>query len=462
MSDLGMPARFTAVRRLLTGGPPLVRRVLVIGAIALIMTALGAIVFAPKPAFAANHTINITGFAFSPDLLTVAPGDTVTFVNQETDGTIHSIRGDFTSPDLPPGASFTVTISAAGTFSYYCGLHPYMTGTIVATSNPPPTSAAATTRPPTSRPPTSAAPTSRPPTSSVPTSAGPTSATPTTPAPGAAPCDNPTVGADQGDGTKLATYETVSGVKVFKLCMAPVNWEVSPGVVRPAYAFNGLVPGPTIKVNEGDKLRFIVQNQLPDHTAVHWHGMELPNAQDGVPDITQPHILPGETYTYEWTAKTTGTHWYHSHMGGGQVGKGLYGALLITPTLGDITADKHYTLAIGDGSNGFTLNGKSYPATATLAAKVNQKVHVRLIGAGPEMLHPMHLHGMQFQVVAQDGTKLASPYWADTLTVAVGQTFDIVFQPKDVGKWLLHCHIFSHSEGPNGMLGLVTVVNVTA
>jgi plastocyanin len=459
MSDTTAPEPFAALRRALSNASPPLRRLMLIGVIALSILVSGTTLFAPKAAQAANHTIAIKNFAFTPDVLTLAPGDTVTFVNQETDGTVHAIRGDFTSPDLPPGATFTVTIVAAGSYNYYCSFHPYMTGIINAgTASPSPSrSPSASPSPSPSRSPSGS------PSPGVSPGVSPSpSVTPTTPTPGSAPCDDPVLGADQGDGTRLAAYEVAGSVKVFKLCMSQTDWEVSPGVVKLAYTFNGIVPGPTIKVNEGDKVRVIVQNDLPEHTAVHWHGMVLPNAQDGVPDITQPHILPGETYTYEWTAKSTGTHWYHSHMGGGQVGRGLYGALLVTPTLGDIAADKHYTIQIGDGSNGFTFNGKSYPATAPLAAAVNQKVHIRLIGAGPEMIHPIHLHGAAFQVVAQDGNKLASPYTVDTLNVGVGQTYDIVFQPKEPGKWLLHCHIFSHSEGPNGMIGLVTIVNVTA
>ncbi|WP_147943480.1 multicopper oxidase domain-containing protein [Microbispora sp. CSR-4] len=459
MSDTTAPEPFAALRRALSNASPPLRRLMLIGVIALSILVSGTTLFAPKAAQAANHTIAIKNFAFTPDVLTLAPGDTVTFVNQETDGTVHAIRGDFTSPDLPPGATFTVTIVAAGSYNYYCSFHPYMTGIINAgTASPSPSrSPSASPSPSPSRSPSGS------PSPGVSPGVSPSpSVTPTTPTPGSAPCDDPVLGADQGDGTRLAAYEVVGSVKVFKLCMSQTDWEVSPGVVKLAYTFNGMVPGPTIKVNEGDKVRVIVQNDLLEHTAVHWHGMVLPNAQDGVPDITQPHILPGETYTYEWTAKSTGTHWYHSHMGGGQVGRGLYGALLVTPTLGDIAADKHYTIQIGDGSNGFTFNGKSYPATAPLAAAVNQKVHIRLIGAGPEMIHPIHLHGAAFQVVAQDGNKLASPYTVDTLNVGVGQTYDIVFQPKEPGKWLLHCHIFSHSEGPNGMIGLVTIVNVTA
>ncbi|GAA4468358.1 multicopper oxidase domain-containing protein [Phytohabitans houttuyneae] len=462
MSDTSLPDRLGAVRRLLRNPSRPVRRLAVVLGVVIATFIAGVAIFAPRMAMAANHTITIKNFTFTPEVLNVSPGDTVTFVNQETDGTLHTIRGDFTSPDLPPGASFTVTITGTRSYSYFCGNHPYMLGTINSGSAPPTTTAPT----PTTAAPTTAAPTTSPPTTGpVPTTpvATPTgTASPTPPPSGTPPCQNPTVGAEQGDGTRLATFEVVGGVKVFKLCMAPLNLQVSAGVIRPALAFNGIVPGPTIKVNEGDKLRFIVQNNMTEHTAVHWHGMELPNAQDGVPDITQPHIMPGEIYTYEWTAKSTGTHWYHSHMGGSQVGKGLYGALLITPTLGDITADKHYTVEIGDGSNGFTLNGRSYPATVPLSARLNQKVHIRLIGTGPEMLHPMHLHGMPFQVVAQDGIKITSPYTVDTLTVAPGQTFDIVFQPKEVGKWLLHCHVFSHSEGPNGMVGLVTVLDITA
>jgi FtsP/CotA-like multicopper oxidase with cupredoxin domain len=242
--------------------------------------------------------------------------------------------------------------------------------------------------------------------------------------------------------------------------MAPIQWEISPGVVRSALAFNGIIPGPTIKVTENDKVRVIVQNNLTEHTGLHWHGMILPNAQDGVPGLTQEPIEPGAIYTYEWTAKATGTHWYHTHMGGSQVGKGLYGGLLVTPLLGDIAADKHYTVAVSDGL-GFTFNGKSWPSTVPLVAKVGQRVHLRIIGAGPEGIHSIHLHGQPFQVIAQDGNKLPSPYSADTILVGPGQTYDLMFQPVNPGRWLLHCHIFSHAEGEHGMNGMTATVDVS-
>ncbi|WNZ10819.1 multicopper oxidase domain-containing protein [Streptomyces sp. 11x1] len=265
---------------------------------------------------------------------------------------------------------------------------------------------------------------------------------------------------DLGDGTRLAPYEVVDGVKVFKLHAAPVSWETAPGKVRQAYAFNGIVPGPVIRVNEGDPVRIVVENDLPEPTAVHWHGMDLPNSQDGVPGLTQPEIEPGESYTYEWKAISPGTHWYHSHMHGEQEGKGLYGSLEVVPRTGDIRADRDYRIMIGDGALGFVFNGKSFPATEGLSARVGEKVRIRLIGTGPEMIHPIHLHSGHFTVVAQDGRPLPVPQEMDTLNVGVGQTYDIVWTPTTTGKWMIHCHIFSHSETHEGMAGLVSVFQV--
>lgn len=276
----------------------------------------------------------------------------------------------------------------------------------------------------------------------------------------AALVDGPVAGVDLGDGTFTAPYVVAQGVKVFHLRMAPVQWEVSPGVVKEAWTFNGTVPGPTLRINEGDRVRFVVQNDLPEMTGVHWHGMVLPNDQDGVPHLTQNPIMPGETFTYEWTAVSTGTHWYHAHMGGLQIGKGLYGSLEIVPKSGDIQSDRDYRVIFNDGFLGFVLNGKSFPATRPLKAKVGERVRIRLIGSGPEMIHPVHLHGGHFELLAQDGHLLPFPVKMDTVNTGVGQTYDILFVPPSPGKWLLHCHIFSHSEASHGMQGMVTYLDV--
>jgi FtsP/CotA-like multicopper oxidase with cupredoxin domain len=148
-------------------------------------------------------------------------------------------------------------------------------------------------------------------------------------------------------------------------------------------------------------------------------------------------------------------------MGGSQVGKGLYGPLQVVPKHGDFKVDRDYSVMIGDQNLGYVLNGKSFPATVPLQAKVGERVRIRITAAGDDV-HPMHLHGQDFTEVAQDGQPLAVPPKMDTLIVGAGQTYDIIVVPVAPGKWLFHCHRFSHSESGNGMMtGLVTILNVT-
>ncbi len=272
-------------------------------------------------------------------------------------------------------------------------------------------------------------------------------------------------GAARGDGTVFARYDTdKDGTKIFKLDAAPYTWNVAPGVKKQAFAFNGTVPGPTIRVIEGDKVRVIVSNHLPMGTAVHWHGMVLPNKMDGVPGITQEPIQPGSSMTYEFVAVATGTHWYHSHWDGDQVGKGLYGSLEVVPHTGDRAVDRDYRLFVGDTNLGFVINGRTYPGTEALKAKVGEKIRIRLTPTG-ELSHPFHLHGQPFQLVAQDGFDLPQPITMDTLLISTAQTFDIVTVALAPGRWMFHCHIFSHMHAPgphagHAMAGLVTTLDV--
>lgn len=266
---------------------------------------------------------------------------------------------------------------------------------------------------------------------------------------------------DLQDGTTLAPWELKDGVKVFTLTTAPLKWQAKPGgPVIDAMAINGHVPAPTIQLEEGDKARFVIRNEMPESTSIHWHGMDLENDQDGVPHLTQEPIEPGQSFTYEWTAISTGTHWYHSHMHGDQEGAGLYGSLEVTPRLGDIPSDRDYRIIIGDGPLGFVFNGKSFPATRALRAKVGERVRIRLINSGPNNVHSIHLHSGFFSQVAQDGRNAPVPVEMDTINVGVGQTFDLIWKPTRPGKWMIHCHIFSHSETKHGMTGMVSIFTV--
>ena len=413
-------------------------------AVAVLVTS--GVTLAVMPASHASETpvvrVSIDHISYAPQDLTVRPNTRVVWTNNESDGTTHTVTGGpLGSPDLAPGMSYSYTFTQPGQYTYHCRFHPYMEGHVNVTDEVVETTTTSAT---------------------ATTAAGPGSTSTTKPA--AAP-DNGSeyLGAALGDGTFLAKYQLVDGVKVFHLVMSQIDWAVTKGHTLQAFAFDGTVPGPVIRVSEGDRLRIIVENKLPagEMTGVHWHGMVLPNDQDGVPGITQDPIQPGQTYTYEWTAVTTGTHWYHAHMGGAQIGKGLYGPLQIVPKKGnDIPAAHDYSLMFGDTNLGFVLNGKSFPDTAPLQAKVGERIHIRLYDPGDDE-HAIHLHGTAFQVVAQDGHLLPQPYSADTLLIGPGQTFDIVAVMTVPGKWALHCHKFIHSENGMGMMGMTTILNVS-
>ncbi len=282
-------------------------------------------------------------------------------------------------------------------------------------------------------------------------------------------------------GNQLLEPTMDGKTKVFNLTAQDIKWEVSKGQFVDAMAYNGQIPGPQIDVSYGDHIRIVLQNQLDQPTVLHFHGMTVPNSQDGVPYITQDPIMPGQYWTYEFTVKDPpGMYVYHSHFNSTeQVGSGLYGALMIEPpgghwpyralnvndrtgfsTLGGpVTVDEETTLFLGDGPLGYVLNGKSFPATSPIVVNKGDWLLIHMANDG-SMLHPMHLHGYHFEVVGQDGFPLEQPYMADTLVIAPGQRFDVLVHAIYPGAWAFHCHILPHVEGPQGMYGMVTALVV--
>jgi FtsP/CotA-like multicopper oxidase with cupredoxin domain len=266
----------------------------------------------------------------------------------------------------------------------------------------------------------------------------------------------------QGLGGQPLEYTMDGDVKVFNLTASVIEWEFAPGEYAEAWAYNGVVPGPEIRVTEGDKVRVNITNNLNETTAIHWHGLIVPADQDGVPFITQPPIKPGESFTYEFPIRegNAGTHMYHSHMNAAeQVTRGMLGAFIVEPKDPSTRPqfDREYTLVLNDGYiGGYSLNGKSFPATHPLVAKRGEKVLIRYLNEGV-MIHPMHLHGMPMTVVACDGYLLPQPYMCDTLNIAPGQRFEAIVEATEVGTWAFHCHILTHAESAHGMFGMVTV-----
>jgi FtsP/CotA-like multicopper oxidase with cupredoxin domain len=276
------------------------------------------------------------------------------------------------------------------------------------------------------------------------------------------------------------------GVKVFDLETSVIEWNILTDQPMMAYAFNYQVPGPRIRVTEGDRLRINVTNHLPESTTVHWHGLILPNAMDGPAEITQEPIAPGETFSYEFTTEQRGTYFYHSHDHvDRQQTLGLYGALIIDPRDPAEDAVYDYDLVIqlqewleregytypampmeGGMPNFFTINGKAYPETETVRMRVGETLRVRFIGSSSGFIHPMHIHGGPFQIVETDGYPVpADGQWTkDTVNVGPGERYDVIWEAREPGKWLIHCHINHHTTNDNvevaGGGGLMLIIDV--
>ena len=255
-------------------------------------------------------------------------------------------------------------------------------------------------------------------------------------------------------------------VKVFHLVAEEFEHEFAPGSKAICWGYNGGTPGPTIEATEGDRVRILVTNRLREATTIHWHGLLLPSGMDGVGGLTQPKIQPGETFAYEFTLRQHGTHMYHPHADEmTQMAMGMMGLFIIHPKGGD-TVDRDYAFilhnfalhpgtrrpdpAVMQDFDLWTFNSKVFPAIETLVARTGERVRIR-VGNLSMWNHPIHLHGVQFDVTGSDGGRWPRAQWRREVTeiVGVGQMRDIEFTAVP-GDWALHCHMSHHTMGPMG------------
>jgi manganese oxidase len=269
-------------------------------------------------------------------------------------------------------------------------------------------------------------------------------------------------------GLQPLIYETDGNVKVFRLTAEKIKWETKEGVLVEAMAYNRMVPGPVIRVTEGDRVRIIVTNLMDEPHTTHWHGLFVPNDMDGVPGISQDPIMPGYSFTYEFTAAPHGTRLYHSHFNAmTQEGSGLYSMFIIDERNppAERRADREEIMLLGDGPLGFVINGKEFPMTEPIHMKMGERVRVRMANLGA-MYHPMHMHGGFMTVIAKDGFPVPQPQKINTISIAPGETWDVILHPQFAGTWIWHCHVLSHATGPRdadgnetaaGMIGVIVV-----
>ncbi len=264
------------------------------------------------------------------------------------------------------------------------------------------------------------------------------------------------------DGATLP-FVMKDGVKEFRLTAEPVKQEFAPGMTVNAWGYNGRTPGPTIEAVEGDRVRILVTNRLPEHTSIHWHGVLLPNGMDGVAGLLQPHIKPGETFAYEFTLRQHGTLMYHPHADETvQMAMGMMGFLVIHPRAPKRRVDRDFCLfthewAIEPGSstpnpnvmvdfNIFTFNGRVFPGTSPMLIRLGDRVRFRFANVSMDS-HPLHIHGHRMILTETDGGQLPETAWSPETTINVppGTTRTLELVADNPGDWPLHCHKSHHA-----------------
>ncbi len=256
------------------------------------------------------------------------------------------------------------------------------------------------------------------------------------------------------------SFTTDNGVKVFHLVAEPVRQQIAPAKTIDVWGFNGSAPGPTIQVTQGDRIRIVVDNHLPEPTSMHWHGFEIPHNMDGGPGISQDVIAPGGRFVYEFTLHQVGTYFYHSHMAMQEM-IGMLGAFIMHPkTAYAPRVDQDFVILLQEYAvlpnntvpntmnmefNWLVFNGKTGPATTPLLVRLGDRVRIRLINLGMDH-HPIHLHGHTFYTTGTEGGRIPEIAWCpgNTVLVGVAQSRDVEFVANNPGDWMLHCHMPHH------------------
>ncbi len=309
-------------------------------------------------------------------------------------------------------------------------------------------------------------------------------------------------------------------IKAYTLTVKNLGFEIFPDQPMMGWGFDGVIPGPTFRVKEGDKVRITLKNEADDSHTMHIHGIEKPVIADGVPYIGQKPVEKGESYTFEFTAGNIGTHWYHCHVDSSHhVDMGLYGVFIVEPKEEILEYDREYIMVLdewptahihrhgdptdltdheksklmkvhesstpgghahpmelpakrdyyprthwprNDVYDGFTINGRSFPMTQPIDVKEGEKVRIRFVNVG-YMSHFMHTHSHKFKVVARDGSYVNEPQLLDTVEIGPAQRVDIILYANNPGIWPFHCHRLNHvaNEGayPGGMLTFIRYID---
>lgn len=289
----------------------------------------------------------------------------------------------------------------------------------------------------------------------------------TGPIPAATPAPGESKMTPRTDGAMQAIPDAASTTKTFHLVERKAPWELFPGMTVMASTYNGVVPGPVLQVNQGDRVVIDYRNLSDKPDVIHLHGIHgIGVDMDGVPGISQPMVNPGQSYTYEFIANQPGTFIYHTHGAEAMLQSGLYGAIIVLPKhpRPNERADRDYLELISSWTiqsgveNHFTLNGKEYPATKQLEVRKGDRVRIRWINISGEEWHTMHTHGHDQHVIDRDASPVGFDDVQDTIALGPGQRADVIVDMNaKPGTWLIHCHVGDHTEDAHAMpAGLIT------
>ncbi len=266
----------------------------------------------------------------------------------------------------------------------------------------------------------------------------------------------PVITTDVGD----LPFEMDGDTKVFHLTAHVFKQQIAPDKTIDMWGFNGSAPGPTIQVTQGDKVRVIFKNELPEGCSIHWHGFEVPIGYDGVPGISQEPVPPGAEFTYHFDIRQEGTYFYHSHMAMQEMA-GMLGAFIMHPKEPYRPhCDKDFVINLQQYSvlansttpdtmsmnwNWLVLNGKAGPLSTPLIVRQGDRVRIRFVNMGMQH-HPMPVHGHTFYVTGTEGGRIPETAWwpGNTVIVGVAQSRNVEFIADNPGDWMLHCHFPHH------------------
>ena len=246
--------------------------------------------------------------------------------------------------------------------------------------------------------------------------------------------------------------------------------EIGPGRVYRTWLYNGEFPGPEIRVREGERLRVTLENRLPEATTIHWHGVPVPNAMDGVPGITQAPVPPGGTFVYDYVAEPSGSYMYHSHVEL-QIDRGLLGSLVFEERSPHVDYDREYTVVLDDflptdpepmdGGGGmmggmmrgrrggmmqemrdvpeyaaFLVNGRLPSDPAVIEVAHGERMRLRLINPSGATVFRAALAGHRMRVTHADARPVR-PVVVDALLIGPGERYDVVVEANNPGAWTL-------------------------